>query len=1237
MGTYIFALERDMPLKGRKNLNVSSISATNISANQIQTLHDTNFNQSHSRLAGGESNGILKHGQTVSMEFQDGSGTTTKTLTEILSNDDNSRNYSLGSQNNKFGAIFAEEAVFSADSVYIADIKLSNDGEGLVINSVDSVTGSPKDVSLKIGDAKIQAGPLNLIGSSASEPSTRTSDFTPVPIDGDVDKMAYLVTVPDSSDDKNGSYFRMLTGVNGNTLTWSTIKLFIRGSKGVNGTVIKGKFGQKEDLPTADVQQGDTYIVDSDSGDDAKSYMYIARKHNATKEFVTGQNWEKIDVNIRGSNGANGSPGANGTVIKGRHTSTNNLPTADVQQGDTYIVDSGSGDDAKSYMYIARKHNATKEFVTGQNWEKIDVNIRGSNGANGSPGANGTVIKGRHTSTNNLPTADVQQGDTYIVDSGSGDDAKSYMYIARKHNAIKEFVTGQNWEKIDVNIRGPKGNGGNTIDIVVTVNTINTLGKDSLILHFDGKDIIDTQFVSGKYYKFDVSDTTYKSNTCDLIFTTSSSDVEYHEGITRNVNDEITLYVSQTTPMLNIGCKNNVTIPTVKLNMIGSGGDSISNFTQSLLNSTQNGVYNLYKKCTLYQILLDKSDSIGDDGFTVTENDINNAKKTNQESLLYDKIFQINALKVSSLAATPVSFLPQDVITACRTECSTGDHFLIMYHRKHINTETTTWGSSKDDIITENDFSVQGVKNTTPEQDSKMWDNNVSTNESTVPQDHLPSVEGSSTSITPVVLVPDIFGSRLFLKKDDDSDPMEQIWLPNSYDFITGGFNVKIKSAFNLSGARLQFNDLVSKFKGEYQVDNKYFESNIQRDVKFYISQFKPDFGISEIQCLLSDSVSRTRYYEMFDENISSYMSKMIKSFKNDGYSTSEYQHSSTGGDVATQFDGTLSAFSYNWLQTSASHIAEFRKRIKLASGYNDITQSPEHKINLVTHSFGGIIVKAYLNKHAEEGQQIIKKWVTMGTPWLGITDMTDYWTNNGKNVGFFDNFNIHSRLDTQFPMMYDLLPAPDEVWEELGLTVPKFHHKFNWNWYDRSRSATATILTPNTFRAFMNENFDKTGIKQSSDKFNFDENFRMYPRDETCWYDQIYTDIDQLHTTVVNVPSIEFLNIVGTGLPVPGRTIITEVPYREFNMGDGYKHTTEWERSDDGDGTVSTNSAVMHLINAKQNDKYVDSTIIVGGTHQSIIQNHQLYISLRKIGAGHTSMVYNDTVISLIKEFLNE
>src|SRR5690606_8191549 len=56
----------------------------------------------------------------------------------------------------------------------------------------------------------------------------------------------------------------------------------------------------------------------------------------------------------------------------------------------------------------------------------------------------------------------------------------------------------------------------------------------------------------------------------------------------------------------------------------------------------------------------------------------------------------------------------------------------------------------------------------------------------------------------------------------------------------------------------------------------------------------------------------------------------------------------------------------------------------KLASLINRISSlSPTGKVDVITHSMGGIVMKSFLGERAEFRQKI-RKWMPIGTPWLG-------------------------------------------------------------------------------------------------------------------------------------------------------------------------------------------------------------------------------------------------------------
>lgn len=118
-----------------------------------------------------------------------------------------------------------------------------------------------------------------------------------------------------------------------------------------------------------------------------------------------------------------------------------------------------------------------------------------------------------------------------------------------------------------------------------------------------------------------------------------------------------------------------------------------------------------------------------------------------------------------------------------------------------------------------------------------------------------------------------------------------------------------------------------------------------------------------------------------------------------------------------------LSVFPYDWRQSLFHHVDNLIEAIEVLAGNEGVT--------LVSHSMGGLLCKlAILKLDSLKKSNLVKKLITIGTPWLGSPDAYKALTFGEPGIfeGFSQFFPIYSAEHTRelsrlFPSVYQLLP----------------------------------------------------------------------------------------------------------------------------------------------------------------------------------------------------------------------
>ncbi|KAJ1272767.1 hypothetical protein BS78_06G227300 [Paspalum vaginatum] len=133
----------------------------------------------------------------------------------------------------------------------------------------------------------------------------------------------------------------------------------------------------------------------------------------------------------------------------------------------------------------------------------------------------------------------------------------------------------------------------------------------------------------------------------------------------------------------------------------------------------------------------------------------------------------------------------------------------------------------------------------------------------------------------------------------------------------------------------------------------------------------------------------------------------------------------------------TLFGFGYDFRQSNRLSDTLDRFSKKLESVY---TASGGKKINLITHSMGGLLVKCFIALHSDVFEKYVKSWIAIAAPFQGAPGYITSSLLNGMSFveGWESNFFISKwcmqQLLLECPSIYELLANPNFQWKETPL-----------------------------------------------------------------------------------------------------------------------------------------------------------------------------------------------------------
>jgi len=180
--------------------------------------------------------------------------------------------------------------------------------------------------------------------------------------------------------------------------------------------------------------------------------------------------------------------------------------------------------------------------------------------------------------------------------------------------------------------------------------------------------------------------------------------------------------------------------------------------------------------------------------------------------------------------------------------------------------------------------------------------------------------------------------------------------------------------------------------------------------------------------------------------------------------------------------------FAYDWRKSNAEAAAELKKYIACVNLFY-----PGKKVNILTHSMGGLVARRYLLDH--QGDQRVDKLITTVAPFLGAPKAIDIMKTGRFLPGwfFYPYQNVIRRMTNFAPAVHELLPS--EWYYDLGERPYQARSPFRHSITSYSYNEAANLLDdefesfpyvtneifhsyPNETRGQDNWSFDSSGVK---------------------------------------------------------------------------------------------------------------------------------------------------------------
>ncbi|KAL5703048.1 phospholipase A1 [Ranunculus cassubicifolius] len=130
----------------------------------------------------------------------------------------------------------------------------------------------------------------------------------------------------------------------------------------------------------------------------------------------------------------------------------------------------------------------------------------------------------------------------------------------------------------------------------------------------------------------------------------------------------------------------------------------------------------------------------------------------------------------------------------------------------------------------------------------------------------------------------------------------------------------------------------------------------------------------------------------------------------------------------------TLFGYGYDFRQSNRIENAMDGLKVKLSTAYK---ASGGRKVNIISHSMGGLLVKCFLSLHHKVFVKYVKKWITIACPFQGAPGYINDSLLTGLQFvyGFQSNFFVSRwamhQLLVACPSIYEMLPNPNFKWKK--------------------------------------------------------------------------------------------------------------------------------------------------------------------------------------------------------------
>ncbi|XP_010449293.1 PREDICTED: lecithin-cholesterol acyltransferase-like 4 [Camelina sativa] len=305
----------------------------------------------------------------------------------------------------------------------------------------------------------------------------------------------------------------------------------------------------------------------------------------------------------------------------------------------------------------------------------------------------------------------------------------------------------------------------------------------------------------------------------------------------------------------------------------------------------------------------------------------------------------------------------------------------------------------------------------------------------------------------------------------------------------------------------------------------------------------------------------------------------------------------------------TLFGFGYDFRQSNRLQetLDQFAK--KLETVYK---ASGEKKINVISHSMGGLLVKCFMGLHSDIFEKYVKNWIAIAAPFRGAPGYITSTLLNGMSFvnGWEQNFFVSKwsmhQLLIECPSIYELMCCPYFKWEISPVLEL-------WREKQSNDGVGSSDVVLESYRSL--ESLEVFTKSLSSNTANYCGESIDLPFN---WKIMEWAHKTKNVLASAKLPSqVKFYNIYGTNLETPHSVCYgnEKMPVKDLTHLRYFQPTYICV---DGDGTVPVESAMADGLEAV-------ARVGVPGEHRGILNDHRVFRMLKKwLNVGEPDPFYN-------------